>query len=174
MQADRLQFYSRSADKAPGRGAGESVAAPGAYHDLGLIPHWRRELSNFSAASPVPHDGLTFRTPEHAFHFAKLAIADRGSAAVLSIESGSPLGTSGSGLDARKARKLVVLTDAQLAVWAGRRAEVMQALWRSRACHCPLFAAVLRATGNAQLWHFPGRGAQAERWLGLEAVRAGL
>jgi DNA-directed RNA polymerase subunit M/transcription elongation factor TFIIS len=43
---DSFQFYSGSADAAPGKGAGETlVSPPDTYKELRKIPHWRRALA---------------------------------------------------------------------------------------------------------------------------------
>lgn len=54
MSADIFQFYSGSADAAPGKGVGESlVSPPETYKDLKKIPGWRRVLAS-SQAAPDP------------------------------------------------------------------------------------------------------------------------
>jgi DNA-directed RNA polymerase subunit M/transcription elongation factor TFIIS len=47
MSNNVFQFYSSSADAAPGKGTGESLAAPAPaqYADLKKIPNWRRSLA---------------------------------------------------------------------------------------------------------------------------------
>ena len=43
---DSFQFYSGSADAAPGKGAGETlVSPPDTFKELRKIPHWRRALA---------------------------------------------------------------------------------------------------------------------------------
>lgn len=43
---DSFQFYSGSADAAPGKGAGETlVSPPDTFKELRKIPHWRRSLA---------------------------------------------------------------------------------------------------------------------------------
>jgi DNA-directed RNA polymerase subunit M/transcription elongation factor TFIIS len=43
---DSFQFYSGSADVAPGKGAGETLVSPAdTFNDLRKIPHWRRSLA---------------------------------------------------------------------------------------------------------------------------------
>ena len=72
---DILVFYSQSADKAPGRGAHESVDVPTAYEGLAAIPHWRRVLSNFYE-HPFTFQEKTYATVEHAFQAQKFAPHD--------------------------------------------------------------------------------------------------
>jgi hypothetical protein len=39
-------FYSRSADKRPGKGVNEVIDVNESYEELALIPDWRKKLSN--------------------------------------------------------------------------------------------------------------------------------
>lgn len=49
---DIFQFYSSSADAAPGKGTGESLATQAAaYSDLKKIPNWRRTLATLKSLS---------------------------------------------------------------------------------------------------------------------------
>lgn len=73
-RSDVLCFYSGSADKKPGQGAGERVASPAAYAALSGTPHWRWVLSNFHVC-PFRWQGATFNTIEHAFQASKIYMA---------------------------------------------------------------------------------------------------
>ena len=115
MLTDRLFFHSASADRAPGAGRHESVADPAAYSALARIPNWRKMLSNFWVADFV-WNGLGYRTVEHCFQAAKLAIVDPELARGFALESQSAL-SQGDGLAARKQRKLV----AAAGLWLQRR-----------------------------------------------------
>jgi hypothetical protein len=74
--ADRLYFYSGSADVPPGQGVHERVADPARYAALAGVRHWRRMLSNFWPAE-FALGQCTYRTVEHAFQAAKIAHARR-------------------------------------------------------------------------------------------------
>ncbi len=115
---DTLQYFSGSADKAPGKGTGEGVSDPAAYGALAKITDWRRILSNFWEGSvPFAFDGRTYRTLEHAYQAEKFRRCGHPKVAdTFTLESGTAL-ARGDGLDARRARKTVVLTKAQLAPW---------------------------------------------------------
>lgn len=172
MSSDRLFFYSGSADRAPGAGRHEIVADPSAYAVLARTKDWRKMLSNFWVADFVC-DGLTYRTVEHCFQAAKLALADPTLARELALESHSAM-ARGDGVTARKQRKLVLLDARQLARWEREKHVVMHSAMRAKFIQHPELAAVLLATGDAQLWHGTGRGAAPQRIWELEAVRSEL
>jgi ribA/ribD-fused uncharacterized protein len=172
MTADRLFFYSNSADRAPGEGANEQVADPKLYAELKGIPNWRKRLSNFWEAD-FKLDGVTYRTVEHAFQAAKIALVDATKAKLFTLESGSEL-ARGGGLEARKQRKMVMLTPAQLATWNAHKHTHMGAAMRAKFTQHAELGKVLLATGSAELWHGTGRGQPPARILELEAVRAEL
>jgi ribA/ribD-fused uncharacterized protein len=170
MADDRLFFHSGSADRAPGEGVHELVADPSVYAALAKIPNWRKMLSNFWVAE-LRWNGLTYRTVEHCFQAAKIALADPTLAREFALESQSAL-ARGDGVAARKQRKLVMLDPRQLAQWDREKHAVMQSAMRAKFTQHPELMAVLRATGDAQLWHGTGRGAKPQRIYDLEAVRA--
>jgi predicted NAD-dependent protein-ADP-ribosyltransferase YbiA (DUF1768 family) len=171
---DRLCFYSRSADgKAPGKGAGEHVADPRAYRALAGIKGWRKVLSNFHAGAPFEFRGRTYRTIEHAFQAAKIAIADPAKAHLFSLDSGDAIGRGDGGV-AQKHRKLVRLDGAQLARWDAVKDAVMAAAAEAKYAACAEARRVLCATGAAELWHIVGRGAPPARFAHLERIRARL
>jgi len=172
MITDRLFFHSASADRVPGAGRHESVADPSIYAALAGSPNWRKMLSNFWVADFV-WNGLTYRTVEHCFQAAKIALADPTLAQSFALESQSAL-ARGDGVAARKQRKLVLLDPQQLARWDREKHVVMQSAMRAKFSQHPALAAVLLATGNAQLWHGTGRGAQPQRIWDLEAIRTEL
>jgi ribA/ribD-fused uncharacterized protein len=169
---DHLFFHSGSADRPPGQGANERVANPADYAELAQVPDWRKRLSNFWVAD-FTLDGLTYRTVEHAFQAAKIALVDAGKARSFTLESGSEL-ARGGGLEARKQRKMVLLTPAQLAAWDAQKHRLMGAAMRAKFTQHPDLGRVLMATGEAELWHGTGRGQAPTRILDLEAVRADL
>jgi ribA/ribD-fused uncharacterized protein len=169
VSADRLYFYSGSADRPPGAGVHEAVADPGAYAALAGTANWRRLLSNFWVADFVV-DGLTYRTVEHRFQAAKIALADPALARRFALESGSLL-SQGDGAAARGQRKLVVLSAAQLARWDREKRGVMGAAMAAKFRQHPALGRVLLDTGRAELWHGTGRGQAPQRILELETVR---
>jgi ribA/ribD-fused uncharacterized protein len=169
---DRLYFFSGSADQPPGHGVHERVADPARYVALAGVRQWRRMLSNFWPADFMLGE-RTYRTVEHAFQAAKIALVDPALAGRFALESGSEL-AHGDGAAARKHRKLVLLDDAQLRRWDGRKHEVMRDAMRAKfGRHEPL-RAVLLATLSAELWHGTGRGQAPARIYDLETIRDAL
>ena len=189
---DILLFYSKSKDLPAGsyergnasqltkgqrgRKYQEQVTHPINYLELNAIPDWRKVLSNFYVfdfkAEVSPDTILTFRTIEHGFHYFKIKIADPSRAFDFSLESGSKL-SKGEGLDARRARKLVVLTSQQLQEWDAIKDSVLYSLSKCRYSQDPLSKQVLLATRDAQLWHIVSRSAPV-RFTHLEQVREEL
>lgn len=172
LDADRLYFYSGSADAPPGQGVHEAVREPADYAALGHTRNWRRMLSNFWVADFVL-DGRTYRTVEHAFQAAKIALADPELARSFCLESGSALAL-GDGAAARKQRKLVLLDGAKLREWDARKHAVMQAAMLAKFSQHAALREVLLATQNAELWHGTGRGQPPQRIRELESVRQAL
>ena len=170
--SDLLFFYSKSAPKAPGSGAREQLASPHAYAALASHPNWRRTLSNFHL-SPFKFEGRTYRTIEHAFQAKKIALADPARAAEFTVESGTELGARGDGLAARKQRKMVKLSPAQIAEWDSISDGVMASIQKAKFTQCTEAARVLLDTQRAQLWHVVPRSA-AVRFSGLERIRDDL
>jgi len=169
---DRLYFFSGSADLPPGRGVHERVADMARYAALAGVRHWRRMLSNFWPADFMFGE-RTYRTVEHAFQAAKIALVDPAVAEQFALDSGTEL-ARGEGAVARRHRKLVLLDDAQLGRWDGRKHAVMRdAMLAKFSQHEPL-RAVLLATLPGELWHGTGRGQPPTRIHDLEAIRPAL
>jgi len=175
---DILLFYSKSKDlpagtHVPGRLYQEHTDDPEHYLQLNAIPNWRRVLSNFHVfdftIEVAPDTVLTFRTIEHGFHYFKIKIADPSRAFEFALESGSKL-SKGDGLDARRARKIVVLSEQDLKTWEQQRDHVLEMLATCRYTQDPLSKQVLLATQDAQLWHIVSRSTPV-RFEFLERLR---
>jgi ribA/ribD-fused uncharacterized protein len=167
---DKLQFYSKSRDVAPGKGAGEQVANPAVYDGLNRHKDWRKTLSNFHVG-PFPFDGKMYNTIEHGFQAAKIRMADAEAAESFSLDSGSEL-AKGDGAAAQAARKMRMLSKDQVKQWDAISSDVMGRLARAKYRHCEEARQVLLDTLDAELWHFRRGG--AVRFLHLEAIRAEL
>lgn len=152
MSADKLFFFSRSKNVAPGKGANECVQNTEQYHELSKIPHWRQQLSNFSEHGTFEYNGLKYKTIEHAFQGSKIAIVDPEVGKWFSIDSGHNIGQS-PGLVARKNRKLRRLSAPQLHHWDRIKASVIQNITEAKLSQCPDYRTLLSQTQNAQLWH---------------------
>jgi len=168
---DRLYFFSGSADLPPGQGVHEQVADATHYAALAGVPQWRRMLSNFWPAE-FTLGGRTYRTVEHAFQAAKIALVDPVLAARFALESDTDL-ARGDGAAARKHRKLVLLDEVQLHRWDGCKNAVMREAMCAKFSRHEALRAVLLATRPAQLWHGTGRGQPPARIHDLEAIRDG-
>lgn len=171
MPIDKLYFYSKSRDAVPGYGVNEDVESISKYDELKKIPHWRRILSNFYEV-PFSYSGKMWMTVEHAFQAQKIALVDPDLAETFTIDSGKSLGM-GSGLDARKARKIAILPESKLSKWNSMKHKVMEDIVEARYTQDPVGADVLIKTGDAELWHGIARG-KPMRMFGHEKVRAKL
>lgn len=166
---DRLYFYSGSADLPPGQGVNEWAGDPSQYAALAGVRHWRRMLSNFWPAD-FTLDGRTYRSVEHAFQAAKIALVDPALAERFALESGTEMARA-DGAAARKHRKLVLLDAVQLTRWDEDKHAVMRAAMRAKFSQHEPLRRVLLATAPAELWHGTGRGQPPTRIHDLEAVR---
>lgn len=164
-----LTFYSGSFNHAPGNGSGEYVANPSAYKQLSEIMNWRRMLSNFFVA-PFVLDGKTYRTVEHYFQSQKLRLVDEALAETFTVESGTSLGTEGTGLDARQMRKAKLLSKDQLSVWTSQKDFVLEKAWRAKFTQTKALHPVLLATNTAELWHCAPH-LKPERFIAIETLR---
>ncbi len=169
---DRLYFFSGSADLPPGHGVHEQVADPARYAALAGVRHWRRMLSNFWPAD-ITLGQRTYRTVEHAFQAAKIALVDPALAEIFALESGTDP-ARGDGATARRHRKLVLLNDIQLREWDGRKHTVMRDAMHAKFSRHEKLRTVLQATQPAHLWHGTGRGQPPVRILDLESIRDAL
>jgi hypothetical protein len=167
VKRDKLNYYSKSADKLAGKGANEYAFDLSVYAELNKIPNWRKKLSNFAPdAVTLLVDGeyWHFRTPEHAFQSAKIYLVDRVAARLFTF-GGGEIG-DGDGSIAQKNRKLVRLPEDMVKIWDTRKGEVMCQITRARAEQNPSYAKVLLLTMNAELWHtVPRKAAVRQEWL---------
>ena len=167
-------FYSKSADKPPGKGNNEFLNTSEEFHELSKIKDWRKKLSNFHV-QVFQHCGYTFNTAEHAFHFRKFQLFDPKVAFEFTLESGSDLSKK-DGKAAQKNRKKLLLNEKQLVKWASMRNNVMAEILQDKFSQCNELQNVLLSTKDAQLWHFLGRGHKKgenlERWTHLEQIRS--
>jgi predicted NAD-dependent protein-ADP-ribosyltransferase YbiA (DUF1768 family) len=167
-QSERLFYYSKSADKKPGKGANEYTTDVGKYDNLSNIKDWRKILSNFYV-SPFTWKGKKWNSVEHAFQGTKIALVDPTKGNWFTLDSGNKIG-QGDGLEARKNRKLVFLGPKDLEKWDSMKSGIMEDILHAKFSQVPLAKKVLLETGDAELWHSPGR-APAERQYELESVR---
>jgi ribA/ribD-fused uncharacterized protein len=172
MSNDILSFYSGSPNRSPGLGPHEKISSVSRYKQLEQIINWRQKLSNFAVA-PFKLDGKTWRTVEHYFQAQKLRLVDPELAETFTVESGTLLGTEGSGLDARNMRKAKVLSKEFLQIWDSQKDEVMARAWEAKFRQSEEMKQVLLATGEAELCH-SGPRIPLQRFVGLETLRTSL
>jgi len=172
MSNDILSFYSASPNRSPGLGPHERISSVSRYKELEQIINWRQKLSNFAVA-PFKLDGKTWRTVEHYFQAQKLRLVDPELAETFTVESGTPLGTEGSGLDARNMRKAKLLSKEFLKIWDSKKDEVMARAWEAKFSQSEGMKQVLLATGEAELCH-SGPRIPLQRFVGLEILRTSL
>ncbi len=172
MSNDSLCFFSNSPNRSPGTGPYEKVRDMSRYRDLEKIINWRQKLSNFAVA-PFKLDGKTWRTVEHYFQAQKLRLEDEDLANMFTVESGSLLGTEGTGMDARKMRKAKILSEKSLESWEKQKDEVMARAWEAKFSQNPEMKKILLATGEAELLH-AGPRIPLQRFVGLELLRNDL
>lgn len=166
-------YYSKSADKQPGKGAGETLGTDDCskYAELQGIKDWRKILSNFHE-EVFEFNGKRFRTVEHVFQSAKISISDADKGELFSLDSGSLL-SNGDGELARKNRKMVLLNKSQLAEWSQKQNFVLEGALKAKFSQVAIAKRALLATMDAELWHGT-RGVPKTRQIILEKVRESL
>ena len=167
-QSDVFNFFSKSAAKPPGKGSHE-IGDPSNYPGLSL--DFRRTLSNFHIA-PFTCGGRTYKSIEHYFHATKVALVDPEYAYKFCVESGDVIGLCEEGMKVKiwGGKKHVKLDDQQRNIWATMRYSAMKEAALAKYEQNEDYAKVLRATGNAELWHRGPRIAP-ERFFHLEEIR---
>ena len=169
MLKDKLYFFSRSRDRPPGKGVNEYIEDVSEYAELKAISHWRRILSNFYEA-PFSYNGKMWKTVEHAFQAQKIALVNTELAEQFTMDSGSSLGT-GTGLDARKARKIAILNRFDIIEWDMMKWDIMNNIVEARYLSNSIGGDILIKTRDAELWHGVPRG-KPMRMFGHEKARA--
>lgn len=158
---DRLQFYARSANMPAGSGVGDVVEDPSIYEKLNEITNWRRMFSSLWDGEIIKHESnldksgsiRSYKSFEHAFQAQKFLSAGYKKVAYsFCLESDSIL-ANGSGLDAFKARKKVMLTEEQMEHWHSIVSDVKMSIYRSKYAKGTLARKALLRTRNAELWN---------------------
>lgn len=182
--ADKLFYYSKSADKRPGRGANESVANEEKYAQLAKVKDWRKMLSNFHVA-PFKLDGYTWASVEHYYHSRKFIKNNPKFVHMFALESGSvfcsdPVKAKSAGGKTgivREAKVIIykrpkeIVADNDFFGQTNQNAAFVDSMLAKFSQHDDL-KTVLLATGDAELWH-GARGPPVRIWA-LEAVRNAL
>ena len=188
-----FQFYSRSQNKAPGKGAGEKIPsdAEKRFVNLKAIKDWRKVLSNFYVGDPLQYDGRTWASVEHLYHALKFKKNNPEFYAKFSLESNSPFsklpvrakaagGKTGiltirkKGEDGKKRTEKIILRGENIKADADfwdRKEAAMETALRSKFIKEGLPKDVLIKTLDAKLSHYLGRGQGTEIWNHLMKIR---
>jgi predicted NAD-dependent protein-ADP-ribosyltransferase YbiA (DUF1768 family) len=167
---DKLQFYARSADRLAGSGVGDQVEDPTIYERLNRITHWRRMFSSLWDGENISYEDRTYRSFEHAFQAQKfLSAGYRKTAFSFCLESNSIL-ANGTGLDAFKARKAKILSEAKMENWNIIKDDVKMNLYRAKYARGTMARKALLRTKNAELWN-AGPRIQKIRCFSTETIR---
>ena len=173
---DQFAFYSKSADRPPGKGASEQ-GNPEEYKELGKIQDWRKQLSHFDIApfqcdgSPENNiqfpKGSSWNTLEHFWQASKLSLEDQEFANTLRL--GNKNG-DGDGLQAQRLRRKVELTTEQLEHWGRIKNDVMYVGALAKFSQHPEKLNILCLTKKAILMHI-ARMKPLDRFTHYEKVR---
>ena len=185
-----FQFYSKSQNKAPGEGSGEKIPADDVerFGKLKKIKNWRKVLSNFWKEK-IKYDGLTWNSAEHLYHALKFKKGHPEFYKKFSVESGSEFsedpklakvagGKSGKyskKVDGKRKQFILrpknIMADSDFFPKAEKH---MKTVLEAKFIPAGLPRDVLKATEDAKLVHFRGRGGGTETWNHLMEIRAAL
>jgi predicted NAD-dependent protein-ADP-ribosyltransferase YbiA (DUF1768 family) len=167
---DKLYFHSRSKDAVAGKGVHEFAKDENAYEELTKIKDWRKVLSNFHFC-PFTYKGYTYNTIEHVYQSQRIGLVCSKKAYLFTLESGDEIG-KGDARVARENRKMIRLDKASLAKWDAIEDEVQYEAALSKYNACPEALKILKATGEAELWHLVCRSKKHLRFTHLERLRS--
>lgn len=143
--SDILVFYSKSRDAKPGKGKHERVVDESKYSELAQHKDWRKVLSNFHESEFI-YQGRTYTTIEAGFQAMKF----KNYPEVFNKFSDGSIQT---GLQARKARKSVILSKKELHEWDEIKDQVMKDISIAKYQQSPYAQKILHLTKDAELWH---------------------
>jgi predicted NAD-dependent protein-ADP-ribosyltransferase YbiA (DUF1768 family) len=177
-------FYSKSADKYPGKGSGEEL--PGGdlslYDDLSKIKDWRKKLSNFWI-SPFELDGKRWSSVEHYYQGSKFKETNPEFYRLFSLDSGSELsldpamaksagGKTGK-VGGKQFRPKSVVIDANFFT-TNRSIVEMNAAQNQKFTTIPEMRDILLKTRDAKLMHTVGRSSEKVYFANLVDLREKL
>lgn len=178
-------FYSKSADKYPGKGSGEmpgNLSLSPEYDDLSKIKDWRKKLSNFAIA-PFELDGKMWNSVEHYYQGSKFKQGNPEFYNLFSLDSGSDLSKdpamakSAGGKTGKVGGKVFrlksVVMDSDF-FSTDRSVKVMNAAQKKKFTTIPEMRDVLLKTREAKLMHIVGRSAEKVYFENLVVIRDGL
>lgn len=179
-------FFSRSADKPPGKGVNEQILTGTDYSNLKAVKDWRKMLSNFYE-SKFKLDGHKWLSVEHYYQGSKFRKGHPEFFYQFSLDSGSDiskspvLAKSAGGKSGKRGGKQIrpkhIKMDSDFFRKVDKGLTYPNVLFRkamyAKFSQNPILREVLLATGNAQLLHRT-RGVPLHRVYDLEAVRKKL
>ena len=169
-------FFSKSADKPPGKGVHEDlVSSPRKYAKLAKVKDWRKTLSNFYE-SEFQLDGKRWSSVEHFYQGSKFKRGNPNFYAQFSLDSGSEIskdpckakragGKTGGGLRSKNIKM-------DPGFFVGKDKVFYRAMVAKFSQNLEL-GKILLDTKNAQLLH-KTRGIPLQRVFPLEAARETL
>lgn len=171
-QKDRLVFSICGSNTPPGKSSSkfEYISDPenNKWKPLSEMTNWRKVLSSLYV-SPFKINDKTFNSVEHYIQYRKILLADHKKANEFTAESKSKLGM-GCGIDARRARKIVTLTEEQWIKWESIEKQVKDEAKKAKFTQNDFCKQVLLATHDAELWHYAPR-CEKMRMFGHEKLR---
>ena len=172
-QMSVLVFYSKSADKAPGKGAGESLREGDDFSILKRVKDWRKVLSNFHY-DPFEWDNREWSCIEEAFQAAKFG-PENYDLFQEAVRNRSENLEEDAGITSQKLRKWKILTGKQLIDWNGRSRKIMKEIAEAKFRQSDTGKQVLLATKDAKLLHYlPRSSVKYEHFKHLEEIRSAL
>ncbi|KAK3245839.1 hypothetical protein CYMTET_41668 [Cymbomonas tetramitiformis] len=187
---DILMFYSKSADKPPGKGVGELLHDDHdtVYENLQNIRDWRKVLSNFWVHSePLVHNEIAYKSAEHAYHaekFLMVAKMRKGAQRDTALQYAAKFADrradinfshiSGSDVKRMGGKSKFPMEQAEIEQWEEISQEVLRRILEHKFSQCPLANRVLLATGGSILVHCMGRSGVRQHWHFLEDIRQTL
>ena len=187
-----FQFYSKSRDLYPGKGAGEKIKDEDIqqYQKLSKIKDWRKVLSNFHQ-KPFPLDGLTWNSVEHYYHankfkknnpkfYKKFSLESKSNFSIDPVKAKAAGGKKGiytkkvKKSDGSRVTEKIILRPKGITVdedfFTHRQKQTMKKALNAKFTKLTLPKKVLKSTQNATLLHYV-RGKQPEVWEHLMSIR---
>lgn len=164
---DILVFYSKSADRPAGSGAGEEAKKPDAYKELNAVRDWRKVLSPQDATcGSFTYEGKRYKSIAHAVQAARARFAETVQSDInkWSLNSGSQNSSANN--------PLYSLSKKKEQDWEAHQADVYYAISLAKYTSCEPARHVLLSTKKAQLYLFGGNTKKRCNWL--ERVRKHL
>jgi predicted NAD-dependent protein-ADP-ribosyltransferase YbiA (DUF1768 family) len=163
-----LVFYSKSADKKAGYGAGEILQKNDDFSELNRIKNWRRILSNFHY-EPFIWNNTEWYSIEEAFQASKFG-KENYELFKQHVRNNCP-NKEDNGLCSQQARKWKKLNETQLAEWDKKKDQIMKSISEAKYTQSSIGKLVLQSTKDSTLMHFLPRKTYKIHFKHLEDIR---